>query len=131
MNHVDRAEEIYLQNYNCAQAVFGAFAEEHGLDFDTAMRVAFSLGGGLGGTGEVCGAALGMCLAVGLAGAGKPDAESKKQQSERVKRLMEAFAEKFGATGCNALRVVGDRSVCAGIVRYAAQMTERSLKGDG
>lgn len=128
MTHADKAEAIFAQGFNCAQAVFGAFAEEMGMDMAQAMRVASSLGGGLGGTGEVCGAALGMLLAIGMGkGYAQADMEMKRQHTERVKRLMEDFRAQYGDTSCNALREVGNRALCVGYVRYAAEQTEKAL----
>ncbi|MDL2318525.1 C-GCAxxG-C-C family protein [Eubacteriales bacterium OttesenSCG-928-A19] len=131
MTYADKAEDFFGQGYNCAQAVFGAFADEFGMDVSTAMRVASSMGGGLGHTGEVCGAALGMVLAVGLAkGDDVVDMAAKGIQSERVKRLMEDFKGRFGATGCDELREVGNRAVCVPYVRYAAELTAKVLQED-
>ena len=37
MGKGELAEELFLKGYNCAQAVAGAFAEDIGMDFDTAV----------------------------------------------------------------------------------------------
>ena len=34
MSHVEKALELYGSNFNCAQAVFGAFADDLGFDSD-------------------------------------------------------------------------------------------------
>lgn len=126
----DRAEAIFARGFNCAQAVFGAFAEELGMDFETAMRVASSLGGGIAHSGEACGAALGMCLAIGLAeGYDKdPDMDTKNAHNARIKPLMEAFRAEFGHMDCDDLRVIGDRARCVRFVRFAAEQTQRVLE---
>lgn len=127
----DRAEDIFNRGYNCAQAVLGAFAEALGMDDQTAMRIASSLGGGIAHTGEACGAALGMCLAYGLAKGydTDPDAATKNAHNARVKALMEAFREAFGHMDCDDLRVEGDRGACVPYVRYAAELVERAIRG--
>ena len=56
MNQADRAEELFRQGYNCAQAVFGTFSQDLGLDSQEAMRLASAFGAGLGKLREVCGA---------------------------------------------------------------------------
>ena len=130
--YADRAEAMFEQDFNCAQAVFGAFAEEYGLDMGTAMRVASSMGGGIGHSGEACGAALGMVLAIGmLKGYGEepPDMETKMAHNARVKRMMETFRAEFGAMDCDDLRVPGNRAVCVPFVRYAAELVEKELGG--
>lgn len=67
MNQADRAEELFRQGYNCAQAVFGAFAQELGFSSQEALRLASPFGAGLGKLREVCGAVSGMFMALGLA----------------------------------------------------------------
>ena len=37
-NHAQRAQGLFDGGYNCAQSVLGAFCEELGLDFETAMK---------------------------------------------------------------------------------------------
>ena len=125
-SYMDRAEAIFGKGYNCAQAVLGAFAEAYGLDMDTAMRVASSLGGGLGHSGEVCGAALGMAVAIGLGkGYAEADPAVKMTHSALVKEMMDDFRLQFGATRCDALREVGNRALCVDYVRYAAALAAK------
>lgn len=128
----DEAEAIFARGFNCAQAVFGAFAVEMGMDFETAMRLSSSLGGGIAHTGEACGAALGMCLAVGLAkGYGRdPDMKTKDAHNARVKALMDSFRAEFGHMDCDDLRIVGDRARCVRFVRFAADQTAKALRRD-
>lgn len=132
MKQVDKAEALFNQGYNCAQAVYCAFAEELGIDEKTALRAASSLGGGLAHTGEVCGALLGMEMAVGNAkGYDTPEPEAKQAHSATVKRLAEWFKDRFGATGCEALRNPGDRAVCTAYVREAAAEVAREIGVEG
>ena len=42
------AQELHTQGYNCAQAVFCAFAEDLGLDLQTARRLMEGFGAGMG-----------------------------------------------------------------------------------
>ena len=42
MTHAEKARELFLSGCSCSQAVLGAFAEELGLDNDTAMKLASS-----------------------------------------------------------------------------------------
>ena len=39
----EKAYQLFLDGYNCAQAVVGAFCEEYGADWNTAMTTAASL----------------------------------------------------------------------------------------
>ena len=65
MTHGEKAKAYFEQGYNCAQAVTLAFADEMGLDEDSAAKLASSFGGGLGRLREVCGCVSGMALAAG------------------------------------------------------------------
>lgn len=66
MTHVEKAEALFLSGMNCSQAVFGAFAEDFGMDASTAAKVACGLGGGVGRLREVCGTVTGASLVFGL-----------------------------------------------------------------
>lgn len=131
-DYADKAASLYEQGYNCAQAVYGAFAEQYGMDFDDAMKVSSALGGGLGHSGEVCGAVLGMALALGQAkGYKTPDAQAKMAMSTETKALVDAFRAAYGETSCDALREVGNRALCTGYVRYAAKLVQDAIEGQG
>ena len=39
-----KAGELFRQGYNCAQSVFCAFAEDIGMDIDTALKLSSSFG---------------------------------------------------------------------------------------
>ena len=61
----DEAVKLFANGYNCAQAVLGAFCEGSELDRNMAFKLANGFGGGVR-CGELCGAALGAILAIGL-----------------------------------------------------------------
>ena len=65
MTHVEKAEALFMSGMNCSQAVFGAFAEDFGMDASTAAKVACGLGGGVGRLREVCGTVAGGSLGLG------------------------------------------------------------------
>jgi C_GCAxxG_C_C family probable redox protein len=105
MNHEEKARELFYAGYNCAQAVFCAYAEDMGLDVETAARLASSFGGGLGRLREVCGAVSGALMALGyLRGYSDPeDAAAKSAHYARVRELAERFREKNGTILCREL----------------------------
>ena len=43
----EKAKELFKSGYNCSQSVLGVFAEELGMDFETAMKISSSFGGGI------------------------------------------------------------------------------------
>ena len=61
----EKARELFASGYNCAQAVFGAFCEDNGLDINTAFKIAGGFGGGVR-CGDVCGAVSGAVMVIGL-----------------------------------------------------------------
>ena len=60
------AKALFMEGYNCSQAVVGAWAEDIGLDSETAYKIASGFGGGIGRMREVCGAFTGAVMVLGL-----------------------------------------------------------------
>lgn len=104
-NHENKARELFKSGYNCAQSVLGAYAEELGLDFETAIKLSSSFGGGMGRLREVCGAVSGMFMAVGLAKGYKSNnnREEKKEHYERIQYLAKEFEKMNGSIVCREL----------------------------
>lgn len=101
----ERARELFNEGYNCAQAVFGAFCPELGMDFYQGIRMVSSMGGGIGRLREVCGAVSGMMLALGCRyGSDDPaDTAAKREQYARVQELARRFREENGSIVCREL----------------------------
>lgn len=100
-----RAKALFEEGYNCAQAVFGAFCEDYGIDFETGMKMVSSMGGGMGRLREVCGAVSSMFLVDGLAeGYSDPKATTEKAEHyARIQELAEAFRKQNGTLICREL----------------------------
>ncbi len=105
MNHAKEAERLFLEGYNCAQAVFCAFRDETGTDLDAAARLSSSFGGGMGRLREVCGTVSGALLALGaLRGYADPrDPEAKKAHYALVQEYAKRFRERNGSIVCREL----------------------------
>lgn len=101
----NRAVELFKQGYNCSQSVFAAFCEECGMDFQTALKVSSSFGGGMGRLREVCGAVSGMFMVAGMKyGYIDPnDRLSKAEHYKRIQQLAKQFKEKNGSLICREL----------------------------
>lgn len=92
-----KAAELFREGYNCSQAVVGAWAEEMGLDFSTAVKLSSGFGGGMGRMREVCGAVTGAFMVLGLAkSSGLSDPSSKKDMYELIQRFAARFKEENG-----------------------------------
>lgn len=104
-NHEEKAEALFKEGYNCAQAVFGAYSEELGMDLPAALKLSSSFGGGMGRMREVCGAVSGMFMAAGLKyGYDDPkDAAAKAEHYKRIQELAAKFKEQNGSIICREL----------------------------
>ena len=99
-SRTEQAVALFMEGFNCSQSVFAAYADLFGMDKETALRVSASFGGGIGRMREVCGAANGMFLVVGmLTGSveGK-DQVAKKNNYEVVQRLAAEFKKENNGT---------------------------------
>jgi C_GCAxxG_C_C family probable redox protein len=126
-----RATELFQMGYNCAQAVFAAFADCANLDERAALRLAAPFGGGYGRLREVCGAASGMAMALGGM-EGYDDVAGRDAHYARVQALMDAFRREFGSYICRDLLAdhaagIGEKP-CTKCVAYAARLLEAQVK---
>jgi len=139
---VESAVAIFNQSFNCSQAVFSAYAEQFGLDMETALKLASPFGGGVARRGEMCGAVTGALLVLGLAcGTDKP--AGKDEIYRHAQEFMRLFEEKHGSLLCRDLidcnistpegwqkaRETGKfTTTCPLLVRDAAEIVQTFLK---
>jgi len=107
MDHGMKAAELFLQGYNCAQAVAVAFCDVTGLESAFTAKMASSFGGGMGRLREVCGAVSGMLLVAGLVYGYEPDENgddtAKRAHYQLVQQLAGAFREECGSIVCREI----------------------------
>ena len=145
----DRAEALFREGYNCAQAVFCAFDDLTGLDRETSARLSSSFGGGMGRLREVCGTVSGALLALGLlAGYDDPrDRGSKTRHYRLVQTFAARFREETGSLICRDLLAGVDtapgpepeerseefyrKRPCLRFVRLAAETAAAMLEEEG
>ena len=103
-NRYETAVELRAHGYNCAQAVIAAVADQLGINEEQAFGFAGAFGGGLH-VGEVCGAATGAAMAIGLRyGQLYPDDVAAKAQCGAViGQFMDEFRRREGAVCCRDL----------------------------
>jgi C_GCAxxG_C_C family probable redox protein len=94
MTKSETASEAFESGYNCAQAVFTTFAEDLGLDRETAAKISSGFGGGmhLGGT---CGVVTGAFMALGL-----KFGEGKKRTYDKNAEFTEKFLQRNPSIKC-------------------------------
>lgn len=100
-----KAMELFQEGYNCAQAVLGAFAQDMNMDFQQAMMLSSSFGGGMGRMREVCGAVSAMFMVAGLdKGYSDPKASTEKAgHYDYIQQLAAKFKEENGSIICRDL----------------------------
>ncbi len=143
----DSAVQCFSRGFNCAQAVFSAFAADIGFREEDALRVTTSLGAGMGRLQEVCGAVTGAIMVIGSRhGMVHPD---QKAEKETAYSLTKEFAARFrqihGAItcrdllGCDLTTEEGKKEfrekklsdqICRECVRDAARLTGEILQHD-
>lgn len=148
MTKAERAVELFKAGYNCSQSVVGAFAEDLGFDFDTAMKMSEAFGGGMGRMRLTCGAVSGMFMLVGMkySKAKGGDLETRRLVYKTVQEMAEEFKHKNGSIICAEL--LGEnlpkdngsvptprtpefykKRPCIGCISDCAEMAEKYLKG--
>lgn len=143
-NPVDLAVARFGKGHSCAQAVFSAFAEQLGMDYQTAVKVSAGFGGGMG-MGGVCGAVSGAYMAIGLKFGGM-DPKAKEQTSKVARQFVERFKAQHHCLTCRELmgldvttpegRKLSQEknlraTVCTGVVRDAAKILAELLAKSG
>ena len=99
-----KAEQLFREGYNCAQAVFIAFAEDK-IGREQAAKTASAFGGGLAGMRNVCGTISGAAMAYGLLrGYSDPAATTEKSAEYAVIReIAQEFERQNGSIICHEL----------------------------
>ena len=100
-----RAEELFMQGFNCSQSVAAAFADVYGYTEEQMLRVSAGFGAGIGRLRLSCGAFNAMALLAGLdCGSVTPgDREGKSYNYKVVQQLAERFREEHGSLICSEL----------------------------
>ena len=91
------AKALFMEGYNCSQAVVGAWAEDIGQPFGEVGHAGF--GGGIGRMREVCGAFTGAVMVLGLKFGNTigSDRAAKGKDYERVQLFAKRFKEELGS----------------------------------
>ena len=91
--------------YGCGQAVLAAFAARYGLTEEEAHSIAACFGGGVGRSGQVCGAVSGALMVLGLHYWDETAelAPTKERLYQLSGEFMDRFALLHGTTQCREL----------------------------
>lgn len=91
---IEKAKRLKAQGLNCSQCVALSFSDVTGSNDDKMAALASCLGGGVGGSGNICGAITGASLVIGMAKWSEPTDKSK------VYGLTSQLASEFKAENC-------------------------------
>jgi C_GCAxxG_C_C family probable redox protein len=105
MSKLEKVISNFMEDFNCAQSIFGAYAENYGLDENAALKVATGFGGGMGRSGRTCGAVTGSYMVIGLKyGTGLlNNKESKEKTYEIINEFTKRFIQRNGSVLCKEL----------------------------
>jgi C_GCAxxG_C_C family probable redox protein len=144
--HSELAMAYFKEGYNCSQSVFLAFCDDYGMDFEMALKISSSFGGGMGRLREVCGAVSGMFMVAGMVyGYTDPkDHKSKTEHYERIQYLAKEFEKRNSSIICRELLGLSNgkdkpepelrtaeyykKRPCVELVGMAADIMERYIK---
>ncbi len=107
METIQELTKSYQQaGNNCAETVVKVSNAYFGLHLpESTFRMVSVLGGGVGGSGDLCGALNGACLVLGaLVGRANPDEKTKAAMNAPVKEFYQRWVERFHASSCRVLK---------------------------
>ena len=133
----ERAVQMFQEGRNCAQSVYAA-SGKGSMTEEQRLAVAAAFGGGMGRTGETCGALTGALMALGERNAASlmDPAAARNATYVAAKQLIQEFKACHGSTLCRELTgcqldtqeghdafVAGNvrDKVCMGLVAFAAE----------
>ncbi len=104
-SRVGSAVEMFESGYNCCQAVFATYADLYGMDREMALKLASTMGAGIGRMREVCGAVSAMALLYGLKNGNidPRDAKAKEETYTVVRNMADKFEAENGSIICREL----------------------------
>ena len=118
------AEKLQNGTHNCAQAIICTYADQAGIDEETARNLGNAFGAGMGTMEGTCGALVGAGIVLGLA------TKDRMAARKGMRQIMTQFQQRNGATQCKMLKGVGTGAIlreCTGCVADAAEFLEEQL----
>ena len=140
----EAAATMFREGYNCAQSVLACCGRPYALPRATAIQLARAFGGGMGRTGNVCGAVTGAMMVIGLkhSAVDTQDTAAKDQAYRLTQEFLSRFRAHHGSIACcdllgcdlstpeghrRALETGLFKSLCPRLVQDAAEIVEDLL----
>lgn len=143
MEKVDLAVETFKSGFNCCQSIISVYGPDLGLEKELALLVSSGFGGGLGRTGEVCGAVTGAIMVLGLKfGYTIFSDEAKEKIYNIVREFITRYKERNNSILCKELlgvdmstpegrKLVHDKgltkTLCPKFIKNSAEILEEIL----
>ncbi len=121
---MDAAEKKRSGKYNCAQSVICTYCDKAGINEEIGLNAGNAFGAGMCNMEGTCGAIVGAGVVLGLIN--KDKAKSMKD----MRKIMDKFQERNGATQCKLLKGIGTNKVlreCPDCVADAAEFLEEII----
>jgi len=101
----DKAVALFREGFNCSQAVCAVYAEQCGLNRELALKVSGGFGGGMGRSGEICGALSGAVIIIGLkhSGVKAHDKTARMKTYDLTRELLQRFKFRNNTLYCREL----------------------------
>jgi C_GCAxxG_C_C family probable redox protein len=105
MTKADDVVTLFQQGFTCSQAVLSVFAQDFGLDRETALRISQGFGAGIAYTDNICGALSGAIMVIGLryGRIQADDTAAKEKTYAVVGEFLQEFRTRHGSVGCTGL----------------------------
>ena len=117
----ERASAYSDASFNCAQAVFAAFADDYDIETEVALRISGGFGGGMR-CGELCGALTGGVMVVGAAKGQylENDSGARENCNAATMAFTAAFRSRYVCITCRELLGV-DTSTPEGQAKFVEE----------
>jgi C_GCAxxG_C_C family probable redox protein len=105
VTRADDAAANFTNGFSCSQAVCLAFAEDFGIDRETALKLSCAFGGGMAHSGNTCGAVTGALMVIGMkyGRTRLDDLAAKEKTYEITKAFMKEFLRRNHSLNCTDL----------------------------
>ena len=127
MSVQEESLRLHACGFNCAQSVLAALGSYTGMEEKTALAVSGGFGGGVR-CGEICGAASGAVMALGLSFpySDGDDAEARAAIAKLTMKMTRDFVKQYGCIRCQDLKRNG--VPCDELIAWAAARAEELIR---
>ena len=102
MDRINESVIRFKDGMTCSQAILSTYGPEFGLDEETALRIAYGFGGGMGRLANTCGAVTGAFMVIDLKYASHDitDKEAKELTRSKIQDFAALFLQRNDSLMC-------------------------------